>query len=733
MSEHNKKENKLNALREKYKVQPNNVKLEEEDLTSGDVARLLGSGFLFGFADEIEAGFKSILPSGKSYAEELKDSQAKLDEARAKDDYSMIEMGGAVVPALAAAPFTGGASIPATMARLGFIGAGQGAITALGEGKEANLIERVIADPYAIPQGMAIGGGGSIVGGQLFKGGAKLLSKIADKPVRKFNEETGKRVEDEIIRIMNSQEMPLEEVISGIKSGKILPEISNEFADYVSVLGAKGEDAGAFLKKRIRNRTAEKVKDVYTSAQKDLAPVNPNVKSKIDVETGNVVTYFNKSVADIKAEESANYKQLFTTTKDMDLPEAGAKLLDIVDGRDDLYKILNKHIGLAVKSKGNNKELFEMGEDGVLKIGRNVNPEVLEEVRKKLKGLSDAAYKSPDSTTAGAGSVYGSLENAVRELSDNSNDAIKSIRTNYSKIFKGKEAYEFGEKAFNSKSFDDFEDRFKKFIQQNPDQIENLRLGVIAKLRANFGKPTKARSFIKSLNNLDSQDRKILEEIYPNESIDSIANKIDIAESAKNAERASQKITTTADKLLKAEKIGKKVSAQDVTNVLAVGAGAPAPGIMGSIKKIFGALIPDSNISESEMLQIARILVSEDADAVRKALTNREVRNDLVRRANQIRNTLAKGVATAVGTESVKQAGGKNFSIVSDAMASDIDPSGFKGEYSVINDLTKNISTTGKDKILSAAGDGLKLNLLPNGDIINENGQFIKKDGKYLN
>jgi hypothetical protein len=29
-------------------------------------------------------------------------------------------------------------------------------------------------------------------------------------------------------------------------------------------------------------------------------------------------------------------------------------------------------------------------------------------------------------------------------------------------------------------------------------------------------------------------------------------------------------------------------------------------------------------------------------------------------------------------------------------------------------------------------GDGFGLNLLPNGDIVNENGDFIKKDGVYL-
>jgi len=703
MSQHDK----LAKVRKKYGVKENTDKLPEEDMTLGDILRLTGAGTLMGFGDELEAGFKSIFPGSGTYEEELKVSQKKLKEARDKDEYSLLEMGTAMIPALATAPFTGGASIPLTMARLGLIGSFQGAITALGEGADSNLVNRVLADPYAIPTGMVIGGGGSIAGGKLVQGLGKFVSKIADKPVRKFSDETGKRVEDEIIRIMKSQQMPLEEVISGIKSGKILAEISDEFADYVSVLGAKGEDAGAFLKKRIRDRTAKKVKEVYTSAQKDLAPSKPNLKADIDVTTGNVVTYFNKTIDNIKAEESSAYKKLFTDTKDMDLPEAGAKLLDIVDGRDDLYKILNKHIGLSVQSKGSKAPLFEMGEDGILKIGRNVSPEVLEQVRRKLAGLSDAAFKSSDSTTAGAGAVYKSLERSVRELSDNSNDAIKGIRSNYSKIFKAKEAYEFGEKAFNSKSFDDFDDRFKKFIQSNPDQIENVRLGVIAKLRANFGKPTKARSFIKSLNNLDSQDRKILEELYPNQSIAEIANKIDIAESAKIAERASQKITTTADKLLKAEKIGKNVSTADVANVLAVPVtGVPSPGIMGSLKKIFKAVIPDSNITEAEMLQIARILVSEDPDAVRKALTDREVRNALVRRVSAIRNTIGLGFARGVGTESVKQQGGKNFSIVSDALANEIDPSDYRGDYKVINDLTKTISPKTREKIMKMYADG---------------------------
>jgi hypothetical protein len=117
------------------------------------------------------------------------------------------------------------------------------------------------------------------------------------------------------------------------------------------------------------------------------------------------------------------------------------------------------------------------------------------------------------------------------------------------------------------------------------------------------------------------------------------------------------------------------------------------------------------------MLQIARILVSEDADAVRKALTDREVRNALVRRANQIINTLTKGVGTATGTESVKQAGGKNFSIFSNAIAEEIDPE----DYRFIEQLSSNLSPSAKEKIMRITIDS--------GNLVDDQGNFIRRFG----
>ena len=62
----------LENLRKKHNITPNKTKLDEEELSFADTVRLMGAGITMGFGDEIEAGILSILPSGKSYAEELK-------------------------------------------------------------------------------------------------------------------------------------------------------------------------------------------------------------------------------------------------------------------------------------------------------------------------------------------------------------------------------------------------------------------------------------------------------------------------------------------------------------------------------------------------------------------------------------------------------------------------------------------------------------------------------------
>ena len=85
------------------------------DLDFSEKARLSAQGALFNLSDEGLALLRSLL--GEDYDAAVADERAKLEAARDKPGSLKYEIGGAIVPALAAAPFTGGASIPLTALR----------------------------------------------------------------------------------------------------------------------------------------------------------------------------------------------------------------------------------------------------------------------------------------------------------------------------------------------------------------------------------------------------------------------------------------------------------------------------------------------------------------------------------------------------------------------------------------------------------------------------------------
>jgi hypothetical protein len=66
------------------------------------------------FSDEFFAMVRSAV-GDETYEEAVKDEREKLKKAQDKPGSLKYEIGGAMAPALALAPFTGGSSIPATV------------------------------------------------------------------------------------------------------------------------------------------------------------------------------------------------------------------------------------------------------------------------------------------------------------------------------------------------------------------------------------------------------------------------------------------------------------------------------------------------------------------------------------------------------------------------------------------------------------------------------------------
>ena len=140
----------IEEIRAKHGIQVNEqdvVDPEGTDLTLSEKARLAAQGAFFNFSDEIAAAFRAL--GEETYEEAVADERSMLEEAREKEGSLKYELGGAVIPGLVAAPFTGGASIPATAGRLAAIGAGQGLASAIGA-SEGDIAERVTDDPAGL-------------------------------------------------------------------------------------------------------------------------------------------------------------------------------------------------------------------------------------------------------------------------------------------------------------------------------------------------------------------------------------------------------------------------------------------------------------------------------------------------------------------------------------------------------------------------------------------------------
>src|SRR6056300_239222 len=92
------------------------AKIALQDLTFPDRARLLAQGALMNFSDEFFALVRSTL-GDETYEEAVGKEREALKKAQQKEGSLKYEIGGAMAPALALAPFTAGTSIPSTLGR----------------------------------------------------------------------------------------------------------------------------------------------------------------------------------------------------------------------------------------------------------------------------------------------------------------------------------------------------------------------------------------------------------------------------------------------------------------------------------------------------------------------------------------------------------------------------------------------------------------------------------------
>lgn len=616
----------IDEIRAKHDIVVNeNDKVDEKSgLTFSEKARLSAQGALFNFSDEGIAIFRSLL--GEDYDEAVSDERSQLQTARGKDGSLKYEIGGAVIPAIAAAPFTGGASIPLTLGRLAAVGGTQALASGVGA-REGDLVDRVTQDPTALAVETAIG---TVAGPALSKGvkyGGKAIQAIA-KPGGPFARFLAGRisrpVEAKIRGIAEDSGVKFEDIVERIGKGEIFPDLSEQAAKDVAGLYASSGKGGQAIADVVRRRADELPAQARANIQADLSP---------DAITGNITKWFKKKTKDIEKAESDQYTKIFA--KEI---EPSNSLNLAVEELIQNQRWLGNKINTIRRAKRKNSPLFEVV-DGQVKLLEDIDLESAEIVRRALKDKTTKSFNSGDGTL---GQAVSDLENDLRIIIDKVSPELAATRAAWAKVSKLKDSFEDGKKIFGQ-SAEDAEIFIDDILSSGDKEVvAALRAGAAASLKAKSTVGAKSTMF-KNLNDFDRKDRIILEKLYPGDAAEEAFNKVKLADQAL---QTKSRVTGGSPTSGRMEAIKRQGSAGDLiadTADVALTGNVVSP-VLRFVRRALGE---SSGLNADQLEQISRILITEDPNIMQRALIDPQVQELLVSRINQISNLLQMGASGA--------------------------------------------------------------------------------------
>jgi len=632
----------------------------ETGLTMSDRAKLAATGLLFNFADEAIAGVKSISPN-VTYEDALAKEREQIKGAQQKEGSLKYELGGAVVPAVAgllAAPFTGGTSTAATAPtwmRLLGIGAAQGFASGLGASEEEGLA-RIKDTPTATITGAVA----NPLFSKLSQAGKAAVTPLLDSIKRNLTGKVGKKVEDEVLRMIVDSGLTVDEFLAQVRSGQILPEMSEEAARVVSGFATKAGPGSAIIRDTIVGRKNKFVEDLYNRLQSDLAP---------DSQGGNIFETFSNDVGKLKEAESAAYNKIWDSTRNQTFSELDQAVLFMVGQGKNLKNIINKGLddrGFPPLFKSTGK-----GRNKRVELTRSLTLEEGEIIKRALMDVKDSAFKSGKNARGGTFKGY---ETEIKSVLDQLSPELQETRASWAAIENAIEKFNEGQKIF-SKDPEEFALEFRNLVELGDiDSIEALRAGVAKALKSK-GQGSSATGTVTKLADADlginKKEREILEILYPEESIDDVINQINQARGAIVASSRTFGGSPTAGREGAGNRVGLGQTAADVGRIVSSN-GLDIGATENIVRRFFGGKKPP--FTDDQYVQIAKLVVSEDADLLEKALTDQTQLDAVYRAFGKAINALgAAQPRTIAATGATENIGDIYDPVISGSLQSIID------------------------------------------------------------
>lgn len=677
---------------------PPQSEVEEQPLDTSEKIRLSLQGLLFNLSDEGIAAIRS-LTSDLSYDDAVAAERKILKEAREKDSSLAYELGGALVPSLAAMVLSGGTGAPliaANLARISVsgaktglgrisrgaaIGAAEGAVAGAGAA-EGDLADRLINKDTLISA--ATGGIARPAITGALGAGKKVVGKVADRNfIRKILSGLGKAESAELNRVIEETGLSVDDVIRRVGEGEVIGDMGDAAATALRALYNKAGRGREAVAETLSRRSTEKTGEAAATMQRELSPKplltagegGAKVPTSGIVEgtapglvkgggTGNILKYFGPGIKKLKRDEGKAYDKIFAQGIEPS-NELNEAVLEIAINQKSLRKPIND-----LMAASGQPPLFKMNpETKVLELTRDVDLETGEIMRRALSDSSSAAYRGG---LGSMGEAVGNLESGLRKILDDASPDLKSTRAAWSAINSSADAFDQGRKIL-SKSADEAEVIFENLVAKGDmDAVASFRLGYATALRNKRSVGNQTSLFTK-LSDIQTKDRQILEFIYPGDSLEDAVKKIDLADAANKTRNKVLGQSITAAHQAAEKKIG---TASSIANLVEIAMFPLTRGPSAAMRFIKNAIGKKSeDLTPEQMTQIAKMLVEEDPAVLAKALRNDNLISGIAAKYNQIADGMVSGTIRGITTTTAADLQREKTPRVIKSIADDMVPS----------------------------------------------------------
>jgi hypothetical protein len=573
-------------------------------------------GATLGGSDELEAYARSLFMNEPVEAS-LADIRGKLKAYRQARPIESLafEVAGAIPTSIATAGAAGALPLVQRLPMLGRLavgGAATGGITgALTSEREG--VERLGDVPVAAGFGAALG---PLAYYGVTAGGA-LVDSILDFARRKMGGRGAKVVETEIQRLATESGLTTDEIVDRVARGEIVAE-NKTFRAAVREYYQQGGPAAQTIAKSLQTRPEMFRKQTMQTLQSELSPSS----------MGNILKDVKLSDDQIKIAEKAMYQSAFG--------KGGVVTQPLLQSFSTAAKRSPKAaaaIGEYYQAQTGKAPFFNFTHDGDFQFARTPTIEDMEIVRRGLQEQVDVAFGSSKGATGG---VFKELEIALRAEIDKAAPAVGAARATAATTRSNREMFKAGTEAL-TKSADQVD---LDVSRMTPAQLKVYRSGVMSALRAKATQGGR-NTLIKNIANPEAKEGQILRTIFPADQLDSMLELAGVAAQSRQAADTIMGGSSTFANLMQQQRVGSRVSAEEIFQF-----GQNPIGTIQTTRKLIDNMLPQG-LTPEQRNQVAQILVSQDANLVRNALTDNSQMARVQARVQNIVETGARALSGA--------------------------------------------------------------------------------------